>query len=347
MRKPRHAPLQDVALLVALALLFSGAAQARERRDKPPDWLGSELPLPLAVKTPQDLAFKTVAERQYLIFNLLAAGKVAFDADDFAQAAAKWESLLQLPGLDPDVDRAVRPLAQEARRKGGGKAGDLPAEPAARDEPRAEAAAKGRQPAKEARRTALVEGTVSGGGAAGPGGAVISLRRTDGPNPKATPARKLVLQRNKTFTPRVLAVAVGSSVIFRNEDAINHNVFSLSPHFDTGLYGAGGEKEEIFDKPGVVQLLCNIHSSMVGYVVVVDTPWFAQAGAAGEFSIAGVPPGEYEVEAWHENASQPTRQKLTVPKEGARLSLTVGGDRQPPPFPPDKYGRPRQSQLGY
>jgi hypothetical protein len=86
---------------------------------------------------------------------------------------------------------------------------------------------------------------------------------------------------------------------------------------------------------------------MIGYVVVVDTPYFAQADAAGAFSIKGVAPGEYDVEAWHEYASQPTRQKLTVPREGAKLVLTVAGDRQPPQFPPDKYGKPRQQQLGY
>ena len=176
---------------------------------------------------------------------------------------------------------------------------------------------------------------------------MVSLKRTDGPMPKLMPARKVVLQHGKAFVPRVLAVAEGSSVIFRNDDPINHNVFSLSPHFDTGLYGAGGEKEEVFDKAGVVQLLCNIHSSMIGYVVVVDTPWFAQADATGAFSIKGVAPGEYDVEAWHEYASRSTRQKLTVGRDGAKLSLTVAGDKQPPAFPPDKYGKPRQQQLGY
>ncbi|MBS2023204.1 MAG: hypothetical protein JST92_12385, partial [Deltaproteobacteria bacterium] len=104
---------------------------------------------------------------------------------------------------------------------------------------------------------------------------------------------------------------------------------------------------QTFDKPGVVQLLCNIHASMLGWVVVVDTPLYGQADQSGAFKIAGVPPGEYDVETWHEFASKPTKQKLTVTKDGAKLAIAVGGDRVPPNFVPDKYGRARQQQLGY
>ena len=78
-----------------------GAARdAKKREVPPPSWPGTELPLPLAVRTPHDLAFKALAERHYLVFNLLAGGKAAFDAGDFASAALKWEALLQLPRLD-------------------------------------------------------------------------------------------------------------------------------------------------------------------------------------------------------------------------------------------------------
>jgi plastocyanin len=316
-------------MLLLLALLLAAPQKH--------DWLGTELPLPLTVRTEQDLQFKAVAERQYLVFNLLAAGKVDYDRGDYAAAAAKWDALLQVPGLDPQLDKAVRPLLDEAHAKAGTASLTQPPPPVEEPAP----------PRKREVVTATVEGTVSGGGSAGPGGAVVTLKRLDGPTPKTSPLHKVVLQKDKAFVPRILAVPAGSSVVFRNEDEINHNVFSLSPRFDTGLYGKDGEKEETFDKPGVVQLLCNIHSSMLGYVVVVDTPYYGQADASGAFSIRGVPPGEYEVSAWHENASKPTTRKLTVSREGAKLSITVGGDRQPPAFPPDKYGKPRQPQLGY
>jgi plastocyanin len=323
--------------MILLALLLAAAPPAPK-----PSWPGAEMPLPLAVHTQSDLEFKNIAERQYLIFNLLASGKTAYDKGDYASAVTKWDALLGLPGLDPQLEKSLRPLWADAHEKAGNPAFIPPPAP-----PPAPAPPPEPEPAVRKPVTATVEGTITGGGSSGPGGAVISLKRLDGPMPRPERTQKVILQKDKAFVPRVLAVSVGTSVVFRNDDDINHNVFSLAPRFDTGLYGKDGEKKETFEKPGVVQLLCNIHSAMLGYIVVVDSPWYAQADGAGSFVIKGIPPGEYEVSAWHENASKPTTQRLTVPREGVKVALTVLGDKQPPAYPPDKYGKPRQQQLGY
>src|SRR6478609_11530084 len=107
-----------VAVLALMAASTSGVAAA-----PPPDgrgWLGEELPLPLAVRTAQDLAVKAAAEKQYLIFNLLAGGKLAWDGGDYATAAGKWEALLRVHGLDPEIEKVIHPLAKEARARAGG-----------------------------------------------------------------------------------------------------------------------------------------------------------------------------------------------------------------------------------
>jgi hypothetical protein len=81
---------------------------------------------------------------------------------------------------------------------------------------------------------------------------------------------------------------------------------------------------------------------------VVDTPYYAQADGTGAFTIKGVPPGEYELKAWHEAASKLVAQRLNVGPGGVRgLALQVGGDKRAPQFVPDKSGKPRQSHLGY
>jgi plastocyanin len=313
-------------------------------------WLGEAMPLPLAVKTQQDLAIKQAAEKQYLIFNLLAGGKVAWDAGDFATAAAKWEALLHVQGLDPDVDKLFRPLAREARAKAG-TAPSSAAEPAGVASPPGVPSAPIAKPAAPVVATVTVSGIVAGGGTMGPGGAVVWLKRATGDTPRPAPAKgKVILQQNKTFVPRVLAVPVGTKVDFQNQDSIFHNVFSLSKpnEFDTGLYRQGTSYAQVFKKPGAVQLLCNIHSSMIGYVYVVDSPYYAQADGNGAFTIKGVPPGEYQIEVWHEGSSKETRQRLTVDADGVRaLSLKVAGDKGTPATVPDKSGKPRQTHLGY
>jgi len=347
-RTTRLPPLLPLLATLSLGALPAAALAA------PPDgrgWLGEELPLPLAVRTAQDLAVKAAAERQYLIFNLLAGGKLAWDNGDFATAATKWEALLRVHGLDPEVDKVIRPLAREARSRAGAQPSSAPPVAVAPSESPTAAAPADAAAARAAPALPSVSGTVSGGGGQGPGGAVIWLKRVGGETPRPAPARgKVITQRNKTFIPRVLAVPVGSKVSFRNEDAIFHNVFSLSKpnDFDTGLYKQGATYTQTFKRAGVVQILCNIHSSMLGFVYVVDSPYYAQADSTGAFTIKGVPPGEYDIKVWHEATSKTVEQRLSVGANGARgVALQVAGDKRPPQFVPDKSGKPRQSHLGY
>jgi plastocyanin len=356
---------QVVGRLVAasLALWVLAGARGAFAAGGEGKWLGDDLPLPLPVKTPQDIGFKSATERQYLIFNLMAGGKLAYQRGDYAAAVDKWDTLLRMPGLDPQIERVVGPFLDDARvrlgqpAKPGTHAEPARAEPEASepppaiDKPPAEAHGHGAPAAPAHHVSVTVSGTVSGGGQIGPGGTVIWLRRVDGPTPHASPAQnQIITQRDKTFLPHVLAVPIGTTVQFRNDDRIYHDVFSIAKpnEFDAGIRATGATYTKTFTHPGVVELLCNIHSTMNAYVLVVDSPLFAKAQASGTFVVHGVPPGRYELSAWHEAASTITRKPLTVGSEGVRdLAVSVGGDKRPSPFVPDKYGHKRQPQLGY
>src|ERR1043165_9734786 len=165
--------------MLLLALLLAASSAPKH------EWLGPDMPLPLAVRTPQDLEFKSVAEREYLIFNLLASGKVAWDAGDYATAARNWESLLSVPDLDEAIVKVVKPFAEQARAKAGNAAAEPPAtSPSPSPSPPPSTPTSTCTATRRRKEVAVtVDGTVSGGGAAGPGGAVITLKRTDGPMP--------------------------------------------------------------------------------------------------------------------------------------------------------------------
>ncbi|HEX3902183.1 MAG TPA: hypothetical protein VH853_04980 [Polyangia bacterium] len=358
MRMTKTQLLIATTLALGLTLGARGASAAGGEAK----WLGDDLPLPLPVKTPQDIGFKSATERQYLIFNLMAGGKLAYQHGDYGAAVDKWETLLRMPGIDPQIERVVGPFLDDARARLGqpGKPGahvepvrpepEVSEPPPVEEKSADEAHGHGTAPVRRA-YTVTVSGTVSGGGQIGPGGAVIWLRRLDGPTPHAAPAsNQIITQRDKTFLPHVLAVPIGTSVQFRNDDRIYHNVFSIAKpnEFDAGIRATGSTYSKTFTHAGVVELLCNIHSTMNGYVLVVDSPLYAKAQASGAFVVHGVAPGRYELSAWHEAASTITRKSITVGSEGAHdLAVPVGGDKRPSPFVPDKYGHKRQPQLGY
>ncbi len=131
-------------------------------------------------------------------------------------------------------------------------------------------------------------------------------------------ARFEITISDKTFSPHVLVVPVGSTVAFPNHDPFDHNVFSVSDSnsFDLGLYGRGEGKATVFGYPGLVRVFCNVHPRMVALVQVMGTHQFAQAGGDGSFTITGVEPGTYKLHVWHERASQELVRDVVVGPNG-------------------------------
>ncbi len=124
-------------------------------------------------------------------------------------------------------------------------------------------------------------------------------------------------QLNLKFVPHVLTILAGTKVKFPNSDVVRHNVFSPSSvqKFTLGTYKLGETRLQVFAKPGVVTLLCNIHAEMSAYIVVTETPYSAITDAAGNYTISNVPPGRYILRVWHEKSAK------TAP-----LDITVTGD---------------------
>jgi plastocyanin len=111
----------------------------------------------------------------------------------------------------------------------------------------------------------------------------------------------VVDQVSKEFVPRVLAIAVGTTVVFPNHDNVRHHVYSFSAakRFELPLYSGVAAQPVVFDKPGIVVLGCNIHDWMIGYIYVSESPYFAKTGDDGKALIADLPPRAYIVRVWH------------------------------------------------
>ena len=148
-------------------------------------------------------------------------------------------------------------------------------------------------------------------------------------------------QQNIQFHPFVLIVPVGADVAFPNLDQVRHHVYSFSPAktFELKLYGQDQTRLVRFDKPGVVELGCNIHDSMIAYIVVVATPYVAKTDAQGLARISGLPPGAQTVKVWRPYLKAPgnTLSLVTqIPANGLGHAA-FSADVRPPPAHASAY----------
>jgi hypothetical protein len=148
-------------------------------------------------------------------------------------------------------------------------------------------------------------------------------------------------QQNLQFDPFVLVVPEGADVAFPNLDTVRHHVYSFSPakKFELKLYGRDETRVVRFERPGVIDLGCNIHDQMIAYIVVVDTPYAALTNAAGEAVIHGVAAGVRPMQVWQPYLKAPANTlnlSVDAPGEGTARQAVVA-DLRPPPLRTENY----------
>jgi len=140
------------------------------------------------------------------------------------------------------------------------------------------------------------------------------------------PSTAVMDQINERFVPELLVVRTGTPVAFPNSDQVRHHVYSFSEakRFELPLYRGNVHEPITFDQAGLVVLGCNIHDHMVGYILVVDTPYFTISDDEGEAAFSGIPPGSYQVSVWHPGMDVPVvvPRQLAVPAD-ARMTIDV------------------------
>jgi plastocyanin len=162
-----------------------------------------------------------------------------------------------------------------------------------------------------------------------------------------TPRHETMRQKDRHFLPHVVAIPVGGTVDFPNLDPIFHNAFSnfSGQPFDTALYKPGSSKSQTFKTAGIVRVFCNIHPTMSAIIAVVPTAWYATTPGNGKFSIANIPPGQYELHLFHERSLPDVLQFLertvSVGEDGLNLPLISISETGYIPIPHmNKYGKP-------
>lgn len=171
--------------------------------------------------------------------------------------------------------------------------------------------------------------------------AVVALYPLDTPMPAGeSPAPVEIEQRDLSFQPFVTALRVGSAALLPNhEKKVEHHVYSVSEpkKFEFPLYKPGKAETVIFDKPGLVVLGCNIHDSMLAYVVVLNSAWFVRTATDGRASFKNLPAGRWRAETWHPRLKDAAnggldvalKRELTLPATGAATAQTIALKLEP------------------
>ena len=176
-----------------------------------------------------------------------------------------------------------------------------------------------------------IKGTVKVKGLRTPENVLVYLTKAPPGAEDLSKVKFVMDQHNLEFVPHVLPILVGATVDFPNNDKVDHNVFSMSrtQKFNLGSYTAGESKSVVFDKPGIVELRCDVHAEMAAYILVMQNPYFAVTDKQGRFEIpdsrtlepAGftgvkdLAPGKYFVKTWHEKL-ETQKQAVIVPENG-------------------------------
>jgi hypothetical protein len=134
-------------------------------------------------------------------------------------------------------------------------------------------------------------------------------------------------QEGCEYHPHVIGVRTGQPIKIKNSDDTLHNIHprpTVNAEFNVGQPRKGMESTKTFDKQEImIPVGCDVHPWMRSYISVVSHPFFAVTKDDGTYEIKGLPPGDYEVEAYHEKLKTQT-QKVTVKDGDNKLDFTYG-----------------------
>jgi hypothetical protein len=146
----------------------------------------------------------------------------------------------------------------------------------------------------------------------------------------ATPTESVLLdQKGCHYTPHVLGVQTNQTIVIRNSDTFLHNIHPRpenSRPFNVGQPKEGMETGKSFSAAEImIPVGCDVHDWMSAYVGVVDHPYFAVTGEDGTFELPNLPPGDYVVEAWHEEYGVQEMKVTVGEKQAATADFTFRG----------------------
>ena len=142
--------------------------------------------------------------------------------------------------------------------------------------------------------------------------------------PGKAPETRAMDQKAMTFVPHVLVVAQGDTVNFLNHDNVAHNVYSPDNEgYNLGSFKQDEQRSYKFQKEGAYTQLCSLHPEMLAFIFVAPGPYAAAVDKKGNFTIAHVPPGTYQLAIWNSRLKAPDKPITVVAGQTVTENLSL------------------------
>lgn len=150
----------------------------------------------------------------------------------------------------------------------------------------------------------IAEVAAKGGNLAG---AVVYVAKIDKGRAWGEVDKPLLDQKGCRFSPSVLVVKKGSELTIRNSDPVLHNIHTYEiigavrrTMFNVGQPDKGDMQQPVkMRRSNVIKIECDAHDFMHAWAFAADNPYAAVTREDGSFAIDNLPPGDYELKAWH------------------------------------------------
>jgi plastocyanin len=135
-------------------------------------------------------------------------------------------------------------------------------------------------------------------------------------------------QTGCVYGPHVLGIMEGQPLEILNNDPVNHNVHAesrINPAWNESQPPRAEHKFKRFNAAEIMfPMTCSVHPWMRSWIAVSPHPFFAVTGEDGTFTIKGVPPGSYTIEAVHEKYGKKEGTLTLAPSGAASVDFLYG-----------------------
>src|SRR5262249_1881935 len=139
-----------------------------------------------------------------------------------------------------------------------------------------------------------------------------------------------VIQQNCHYIPHVFTIMTNQTMNVKNGDMTLHNVHvwaEKNPQFNVAQPVKDLVSPTKFATPEVpVPIRCDVHKWMGAFTGVFDHPYHTVSKAGGAFELPKLPPGNYEITAWHEKFGKKTMMVMVGDNDKKEVNFSFSAN---------------------